>query len=311
MSDLKRGYLFAGAAYGLWGLFPLYWKLLRPTGAVEILAHRFVWSFVLVAIIVVAGRKLAGIKTLTRKPRTLALIAAAAVVIAINWGTYIYGVNTDRVVETALGYFLNPLVTVLMGVLVLHEKLRRLQWIAIAVGASALAVITIDYGRLPWIALVLGLSFAVYGLVKKQAKLPASDGLFAETAILLVPAAGFLVWMQFTGESGFSLSVGHSLLLIGAGVITAVPLLFFAGAANRLPMTALGMGQYIAPSIQFIVGVTVFGEAMPTARWAGFGLVWLALVVFSVDAVRQTRRKPNKSINADTMAPCPDAAPAT
>ncbi|MFD0558257.1 chloramphenicol-sensitive protein RarD [Stackebrandtia endophytica] len=292
MSELKRGYLYAGAAYGLWGLFPLYWKLLQPSSAFEILAHRMVWSMALAAIVLLSLRRIAGIRALFRNRRTVIALAAAGLFITFNWGTYIYGVNTDRVVETALGYFLNPLVTVLMGVLILGERLRRLQWAAVATGAVALAVLTIDYGQLPWIALILGFSFGFYGLIKKKTNVPAAEGLFTETAAVTLPALAFLIYLHTTGSGTFAtISWAHTLLLVGGGVVTAVPLLFFAGAATRLPMSALGMGQYIAPSLQFVIGVALFNEPMSTLRWVGFGIVWLALVMFSVDALHKSRKR--------------------
>jgi chloramphenicol-sensitive protein RarD len=297
VSDLKRGYLFAAAAYGLWGLMPLYWKLLRPSGAVEILAHRLVWSFVLVAAVLAVTRRLGTVRTLLHRRRAMWLLALAGIIITVNWGTYIYGVNSGRVVESALGYFMNPLVTVLLGVIVLRERLRVAQWTAVGVGGTALVVLSLDYGRLPWIALILGFSFAAYGLVKKTLGFPAAEGLFAETAAMLLPAVAYLVFLQSTGDSTFATtSWSHALLLAGAGLVTAIPLLFFAGAANRLPMTALGMTQYIAPSLQFLIGVIVFHEAMPVARWLGFSLVWAALVIFTADAVRHARRQVRQPI---------------
>jgi chloramphenicol-sensitive protein RarD len=192
-------------------------------------------------------------------------------------------------------------------VVVMRERLRRMQWAAVGTGAVAMATLTVDYGRLPWIALVLGFSFAIYGLLKKQVNLPAAEGLFAETAAVTIPAAGFLIWMQFNGTTTFTtISTGHTLLMAGAGIVTAIPLLFFAGAATRLPMTALGMGQYIAPSIQFVIGVTVYQEEMPGARWLGFGLVWLALLVFTLDALghgRRTRRLAATPVPAPAVTP--------
>lgn len=303
MPEVKRGYLFAAAAYGLWGLFPLYWKLLIPSSAGEILAHRMVWSMVFTGLVLLALRRSSGMRRVLSDKRTMLALAAAGVIITVNWGTYIYGVNSGHVVETSLGYFLNPLVTVLMGVIILKERLRRLQWAAVVVAAVAVVALTIDYGRLPWIALILGFSFAFYGLIKKQVRVAALEGLFSETAVVVIPALGFLIWLQAAGDGTFmAVSWWHTLLLMGGGLATAIPLLFFASAAGRLPMTALGMGQYIAPSIQFLLGVLVFGEAMPVARWVGFGIVWLALVLFSVDALIQARRKRSASPAAEPRA---------
>ncbi|WNM41573.1 EamA family transporter RarD [Micromonospora halotolerans] len=291
MNQTRLGYLYGFGAYLIWGFFPIYLKLLRPAGPVEILAHRIVWSVVFVALLLAAMRNIGFLRALARRPRALAAIAAAAALIAVNWGTYIYGVNSDRVVETALGYFINPLVVVLIGVFVLRERLRPAQWAALGVGGLAVAVLTVDYGRLPWLALVLAFSFAGYGLVKKRLGLPAAEGLFVESAVLALPALAYLGWLGRQGEATFGHgSAGHTALLVLAGAATAIPLLLFAGAANRLPLTGLGMLQYLAPILQLACGVLVFHEPMPPARLAGFGLVWVALVVFTVDAVRHTRR---------------------
>ena len=291
MPDTRRGLIYAAAAYGIWGLFPLYWKLLLPSSAGEILAHRLLWSLVVVAIVVAALRHFRLVGRLLADWRRTAAVTGAAVLISVNWITYIYGVNSGHVVETSLGYFINPLVSVLMGVLLLREQLRSWQWAAVGIGGLAVAVLTIEYGRLPWIALTLGFTFACYGLIKKKVALPADVSLFAETVAVALPAVGFLVWLYSTGDATFgTISVTHTLLLAGAGLATAVPLLFFAGAANRLPLTVIGMAQYIAPIMQFTIGVAIYHEVMPTARWIGFGLVWCALAVFTADAVRQNRR---------------------
>ncbi|WBB65418.1 EamA family transporter RarD [Micromonospora sp. WMMD812] len=291
MTPLRLGYLYGFGAYLLWGFFPLYLKLLRPAGPLEILAHRIVWSVVFVALLLAALRNIGFLRALARRPRALAAIAAAAALIAVNWGTYIYGVNSDRVVETALGYFINPLVVVLLGVTVLRERLRPAQWAALGVGGLAVVVLTVDYGRLPYLALTLALSFGGYGLVKKRLGLPAAEGLFVESAVLALPALGYLVWLTATGGATFGhTSAGHTVLMVLAGAATAIPLLLFAGAANRLPLTNLGMIQYLAPILQLGCGVLIFHEPMPPARLAGFALVWLALVVFTADAVRHTRR---------------------
>jgi chloramphenicol-sensitive protein RarD len=290
MNELRRGYLFGLGAYVLWGFFPLYFKLLRPAGPVEILAHRIVWSVAFVAFVLAALRNWAFLRTLRRRPRALGGVALAAALIGVNWGTYIYGVNTDRVVETALGYFINPLVSVLLGVAVLRERLRAAQWLAIAIGGLAVAVLTVDYGRLPYIALTLAVTFGSYGLVKKQLALPAAEGLFAESAVLALPALAYLGWLSVRSASTFGqVSVAHTTLLVLAGVATAVPLLLFAGAANRIPLSALGILQYTAPILQLGCGVLIFHEPMPPARLTGFALVWLALIVFTADGLRNAR----------------------
>ncbi|MFD6680441.1 EamA family transporter RarD [Micromonospora parva] len=291
MTPLRLGYLYGLGAYLLWGFFPLYLKLLRPAGPLEILAHRIVWSVVFVALLLAALRNVGFLRALLRRPWAVAGIVAAAALIAVNWGTYIYGVNSDRVVETALGYFINPLVVVLLGVTVLRERLRPAQWVALGIGASAVAVLTVDYGRLPWLALTLAFSFAGYGLVKKRLGLPAAEGLFVESAVLALPALGYLGWLTAKADLTFGhVSAGHTALLVLAGAATAIPLLMFAGAANRLPLSGLGMIQYLAPILQLGCGVLIFHEPMPPARLAGFALVWLALIVFTADAVRTSRR---------------------
>ncbi|MFG3703338.1 EamA family transporter RarD [Micromonospora sp. NPDC047670] len=305
MTPLRLGYLYGFGAYLLWGFFPLYLKLLRPAGPMEILAHRIVWSVAFVALLLATMRNVGFLRALLRRPRALAGIGAAAALIAVNWGTYIYGVNSDRVVETALGYFINPLVVVLLGVTVLRERLRPAQWAALGIGGLAVAVLTVDYGRLPYLALVLALSFAGYGLVKKRLGLPAAEGLFVESAVLALPALAYLGWLAADGGATFGhVSVGHTALLVSAGAATAIPLLLFAGAANRLPLTGLGMLQYLAPILQLGCGVLIFHEPMPPARLAGFALVWAALIVFTVDAVRNSRRARARA-RAAVPAPAP------
>jgi chloramphenicol-sensitive protein RarD len=290
VSELKRGYLFGIAAYSLWGFFPLYIRVLRPAGAVEILAHRVVWSVLFVALVLTVVRRWPFFRDLARRPGKLAGISLASALIAVNWGMYIFGVNTERVVETALGYFIGPLVMVLLGVVVLGERLNAAQWTAVGIGTVAVAVLTIDYGRLPYIALTLAASFGAYSLVKKRLGLPAAEGLFVESAVLALPALGYLMWLTARGDSTFGQGAGHTVLLILAGAATATPLLLFAGAANRIPMTGIGILQYIAPILQLGCGVLIFHEPMPPARLAGFALVWLALIVFTIDGLRTSRR---------------------
>ncbi|WP_327088090.1 EamA family transporter RarD [Nonomuraea sp. NBC_01738] len=291
MPDQKRGVLFGIAAYVMWGLFPLYWPLLKPSGAIEILAHRMAWSLVVVVAVLAVRRHWSWVKVLLKQPRKLALLTLAAVLVTVNWGTYIYAVNTGHVVESALGYFINPLVSVLFGVVLLKERLRPLQWAAVGFGTLAVVVLAIDYGRLPWIALTLAISFGIYGLVKKQANVGAAESLTVETLVLLAPALAYLVYLEQAGQATFGHSTpGHALLLAGAGVITAIPLLFFTASAIRVPLSTIGLLQYIAPVLQFACGVLIAKETMPPSRWIGFSIVWLALAIFTYDSLRTARR---------------------
>lgn len=279
------------AAYGLWGLFPLYWPLLEPAGAVEILAHRIMWSLVAVAVVLAAVRNRGRLRMLTW--RRFLLLALAAVVVSVNWGTYIYAVNSGRTLEAALGYFINPLISVMFGVAVFRERLRPRQWWAVGMGTAAVLVLTVDYGRPPWIALVLGLAFGVYGMLKKFADMPSAESLAVETAVMFLPALGFVLVLEGRGEAAFGHhGVGNAVLLALAGVVTAVPLMLFNAAAIRLPLTVIGMLQYLAPLLQFGIGLFVQHEEMPASRWAGFLLVWVALLILIWDGVAAARREP-------------------
>jgi chloramphenicol-sensitive protein RarD len=288
--DNHRTGLAAGvSAYLLWGLFPLYWPLLEPAAPVEILAHRIAWSLVFVCGLLALTAGFGWLRTLGR--RRAGLLALAATLVTINWGTYIYGVNSEHVVETSLGYFINPLVTVALAVTVLGERLTRGQGVAVAIASVAVAVLTIDYGRPPGIALTLAFSFGTYGLIKKRAGVGGTQSLAFETAVLFVPAVAYLLWLGASGEGTFtSAGSGHAALLTVGGICTAVPLMLFGAAAIRIPLTTLGLIQYLAPTLQFIIGVLVYTEPMPASRLAGFGLVWIALAVFTWDAVRGSRR---------------------
>lgn len=287
----RSGMLMGAGAYLLWGLFPLYWPLLAPASSPEALAHRFVWSLGFVLLLIVVTGRLRHFRAIWTDARRVAFLAVASVVIALNWGVFIWGVTHDRVIETSLGYFINPLVTVMLGVFILGENLRPWQWTAVSIGAIAVAVLTFDYGRPPWIALVLAGSFATYGFLKKQARLGALESLGAETLILAPVALGFLVWLEVQGRGTFGhAGAGNTLLLAGTGVVTAIPLLLFGGAATRLSLTTLGILQYLGPALQFVFGLTIFHEPMSGAAWAGFVLVWLALAIFTVDALRHHRR---------------------
>ena len=302
MSSARLGTAYAWCAYGLWGLFPLYWPLLRPAGAVEILAHRIVWSLLFVLALLAFRHRLGSLRATVGDGAAMLALCVAAVTIAVNWGTYIWGVNNGHVVETSLGYYVNPLVTVLLGVLLLGERLRRWQWVALGLGAIAVAVLTWDYGRPPWIALILACSFAVYSLAKKRAGAGALQGLAVETSVLFLPALGWLALLAGQGD----LVLGHTawwrtLLLAAAGVVTAVPLLFFGAAATRVPLTTLGLVQYATPTIQLLIGVLVYREPMPPVRLVGFAIVWLALVVFTADSLSARRRR----TVAERVAPMP------
>lgn len=291
MTDQRRGFLAGAAAYLMWGLFPLYWPLLKPAGAIEILSHRITWSVITMGVVLLASRRLAHLKAVLADPRRRSLLCLAAAVIAVNWGTYIWGVNHHRVVETSLGYFINPLVTVLMGVFVLGERLRALQWTALGVAAVAVVGLAIEYGRPPWVALVLAFSFGTYGLAKKQAGVEAVESLTFETLVLAPLAIGYLVTLGARGEGHFTTDgAGHTVLLVLTGLITAVPLICFGAAAIRVPMVTLGLLQYLAPVLQFLLGITFLDEHMSTMRWVGFVLVWAALVLFTVDSLRNRRR---------------------
>ncbi|MEU7282869.1 EamA family transporter RarD [Streptomyces sp. NPDC045431] len=289
--DQRAGLFYGIAAYGMWGLVPLFWPLLKPSGAIEILAHRMVWSLAVVGIALLALRRWGWMRELLRQPRKLGLIAVAAAVITVNWGLYIWSVNSGHVVEASLGYFINPLVTIAMGVLLLKERLRPAQWAAVGTGFAAVVVLTFGYGRPPWISLTLAFSFAVYGLVKKKVNIGGLESLAAETAIQFLPAMAYLVWLGSQGTLTFGAEgAGHAALLAATGVVTAAPLVCFGAAAIRVPLSTLGLLQYLAPVFQFLLGVVYFHEAMPPERWAGFSLVWLALTVLTWDALRTSRR---------------------
>jgi chloramphenicol-sensitive protein RarD len=289
--ESRRGFLLGVAAYVMWGAFPLYWPLLEPAGAFEILAHRIVWSALTMGLLVLLLGRTTTFRRLVADRRKVRLLALAACVITVNWATYIWGVNNGHVVETSLGYFINPLVTVLMGVFILGERLRSWQWVAMGVAATAVVVLTLDYGRLPWVALILAFSFGSYGLCKKQAGAPAIESVTLETMVIGPLALGYVFWLGMTGNSNFaSHGSGHALLFTTTGIVTAVPLICFGGAAIRVSMVTLGLLQYLAPILQFALGVLYFHEAMPAGRWAGFLLVWVALAIFTFDSVRHRRR---------------------
>ena len=286
-ADQRLGVASGVAAYVLWGVFPLVFRLLRSVGPLEILLHRVVWSFVAVGAVLAVQRRWRWVGSLRSEPSRLARLATAGLLVAANWLAYIWAVNSERVVEAALGYYINPLITVALGVVVLGERLRHLQVLSLALGAGAVVVLTVAYGRLPAVALVLAVTFAGYGFLKKSVGIGAAQSLAVETAVLLPVALVGLAAFQVRGEAAFLHgTVGRDVLLVGLGLVTAVPLLAFGAAASRIPLSLLGLLQYLTPTLQLLCGVVILGEPLPPERLAGFVLVWAALTILTVDALR-------------------------
>lgn len=290
---MRAGVLFGIAAYGLWGLFPIYFHALEDAGSIEVVAHRIGWSLLVVIALLAATRKLHAVRELGGDRRKLLLLSAAAVLIAINWGVYIYAVDAGHVIEAALGYFITPLISVALGMTVFGERLRPAQIAALVLGTVAVVVLSVYYGGFPWIALVLGVSFGTYGLLKKLADVGAAESLAVETSVLFVPALAVIVVLAWTGGGSFATGdTSLTLLLILAGPVTALPLLLFAACVRRVPLSIVGLLQYLTPVLQFLIGWLAYDEVMSTARWIGFGLVWLALIVLTFDGLRLARREP-------------------
>jgi chloramphenicol-sensitive protein RarD len=288
--SMDKGTLSAAAAYGVWGFFPIYFKVLHAIPAFQMVAHRVVWSLLFLALVILLRKEMPSFRRAVTR-HTLLIYLGAAALLAINWGTYIWAVNAGFVVESSLGYFINPLVNVLLGVVLLGERLRPLQWAPIGIAAAGVTYLTASYGALPWIALTLAVTFGLYGLVKKVAPLGSLYGLTLETAILFLPALGFLSQQEWRGAGAF----GHvgwqiNLLVALSGIITAIPLLLFASGARRVPMTILGLLQYIAPTVQFLIGVFLYHEPFTTARLVGFSIIWLALLIYSAESFMMRRR---------------------
>ncbi|GAA0580779.1 EamA family transporter RarD [Kribbella sandramycini] len=290
MPEQRRGFAYGLTAYLLWGLFPLYWRLLDHSGPIELLAHRVLWSLTTIVVLVAVLRKFGNVRALLREPRRRWALVGAAFLISINWGTYIYGVVSGHVVETSLGYFITPLFAVFLGVVVLKERLRPAQWTALAIAFLAVVGLAIEHGRPPWIAIVLTFSWGFYGLIKKRANAGAVEGMAIESGAVVPLALAAIVFLGVRGDSTVTdFGIGYFVLVLLTGPLTAVPLLFFGAAATRIPLTTLGLLNYVAPILQFICGVTIFHEHMSPMRWAGFGLVWVALVIFTGDSLRQRR----------------------
>jgi chloramphenicol-sensitive protein RarD len=292
LSGQRAGVASGLTAYVLWGLFPLYWGFLEPATPAEVLAARVVFSLASLALLVTAVGQWGTVRAVLADRRRLMILAVAAVVVSVNWGVFIWSVDNGHVVDASLGYFINPLVSIALGVVVLRERLRPLQWLAVAIAGVAVLYATVSLGRPPWIALVLAFSFGIYGLAKKLAGVDAIASLTVEMMLLTPIALAYIGWLWAQGELAFgSYGWGHALLMVGAGPVTALPLLFFGFAAHRVALSVLGPLQYVAPSLQLVIGVWVLGEPMSPERWLAFVGVWIALVVFTVDAVGNSRAR--------------------
>jgi chloramphenicol-sensitive protein RarD len=288
---MNKGILNGIGAYALWGLFPIYWKYLHQVPALQIIGHRIGWSFLLLIAVILLTRQWQSFRSAALAPKTIVIYSIAAVLLSLNWLVYVWGVNAGYIVESSLGYFINPLFSMLLGVVFLGERLRPAQWIPVALAAAGVIYLTVTYGRPPWIALSLAFTFGLYGLVKKIAPLGSLYGLTLETALVFPIALIYLAFVEFTGTGGF-LHQGAltDILLIGTGIITSVPLLMFASAARQIPLTMIGVLQYIAPTLQFLIGVFLYQETFDRERFIGFSLVWLALIIFWLENYFANRR---------------------
>ena len=281
--------MYGVAAYSLWGAFPLYWILLEPANPLEIVSHRAVWTLVFCFIVLAATKALKSTLETLKRPKVAVKLFLSSLLVSINWLVYIWATNNEHVVEASLGYYINPLIIIGFGVIFLKEKMRGLQWAAVTIASIGVLILTLDYGRLPWIALTLAVSWGSYGLVKKQLGLGALEGLAIETFISSFFYLAYLIYIGNQGTGQFGQGWGLTLLLMSAGAITAIPLLLFNGSTNRLPFTTIGLLQYITPTLQFSIGVWVLNEDMPTARWIGFLIIWAALVTLAIDLIKSSR----------------------
>ena len=281
---MNKGIWYGIAAYAMWGFFPIYWKLLHDVPALQVIGHRIGWSFLLLLAYIFIARQWSDFRSAAFDRRTIAIYAVAGVLLSINWLVYVWGVNSGFIVETSLGYFINPLLSVLFGVIFLREKLRPMQWLPVIIAAIGVTYLTATYGRLPWIALSLAVTFGLYGLVKKLSPLGSVFGLTLETGIVFPIALVYLIIVQINGTAGFLRDgTAIDLLLVGAGIVTTIPLLMFASAAKQIPLNMIGVLQYFAPTIQFLIGIFIYKEPFDTTRLIGFSIVWLALIIFWVE----------------------------
>lgn len=289
MTKVNKGLLFGVSAYIIWGLLPLYWKLVEESGAYEILAHRGIWSLLICVSLLALRKQLKSAYEMVRSSRTFSLLFLASGLLTINWGVYIWSVTVNRVVEAALGYYITPLINVTFGVLLLREKLRPAQWIAVALAAAGVVILTLGYGSLPWIALVLAISWGSYSLIKKSLNLGALETLSLETLFAFLPNLVFLLIIQGNGSAEFGSTWTISILLFGAGAATVIPLLLFNGSTTRLPLSTVGLLQYITPTIMFFIGIFINDEDISMTKVLGFAFIWLALAVLSRDLYRSSR----------------------
>lgn len=290
---MTHGTWYAISAYVAWGLLPVYWKWLQQVPAPQLLSHRILWSCIMLCGTILLLRQDTAFRTTARSSRVLLVYSAAALLIGINWLTYVWAVNAGFIIETSLGYFVNPLISVLLGVVFLRERLRFWQWVPVVLALTGVLYLTLVYGALPWISLTLAFTFGLYGLVKKIAPLGSVGGLTLETGLLLVPALLYLIYMEKTGEGAFlHLGTATDALLVGAGLVTTAPLVMFAAAAQRIPLTLVGILQYIAPTLQFLVGILIYHEPFTASQFIGFAIVWAALIIFGLEGVVARRTEP-------------------
>ncbi len=294
---MNKGIWYAIGAYSIWGLFPIYWKWLQQVAALEVISHRIIWSCVILIVVILALRQWNAFRQAALQPRILRIYAVAAILLSINWLVYVWAVNAGFIIESSLGYYINPLISVLLGVVFLRERLRPWQWFPLGLATAGVLYLTLAYGSLPWIALALTLTFGTYGLVKKTAPLNSLYGLALETSIVFVPALAYLCFAEVTSQGAFLHDgVIPDILMMGAGVVTTIPLLFFASATQRIPLSLIGVLQYVSPTLQFLLGVVVYGEPFTSVQFIGFGIVWIALIIFAVEGFLNHRAQPIAAI---------------
>ncbi|MEN8199172.1 MAG: EamA family transporter RarD [Thermodesulfobacteriota bacterium] len=292
MTNKNGGLLAALGAFSIWGLLPLYWKLLSSALPLEILSHRIVWSMLVVLLLLILSKKAATLRTVVKEKKTLLYFVLTSLLLSLNWLTYIWAVNSNYIVESSLGYFINPLINVLLGVIFLKERLRGFQWLAVLLAFSGVCYLTFGYGRFPWIAMVLAISFGFYGLLRKTTPLPSLEGLFLETTILFLPALLILIVLASQGQSDFiRQDVSGKLLLATTGIITSMPLLLFGYAAQRIPLSTLGIVQYLAPTLQLCIGIFIYAEPFPREQFFGFSLVWAGLLIYCLEGILISYRR--------------------